>query len=369
MHLIDRRTFARWTALSGLAALTACRSTSDRPPRPLRILVLGGTVFLGPHTVNAALARGHEVTLFNRGRSNPHLFPELEKLHGDRDGDLDALRGRSFDVVVDTSGYVPRHVRDSAELLAPNVRQYVFISTISVYADGKTRGFDETYPVGKLEDETVEQVTNQTYGPLKALCEEAAESAMPGRVANIRPGLIVGPDDRSDRYTFWPVRIARGGEVLCPGSPRDPIAFIDVRDLGEWIVHVAEQGITGVFNADGPRHAETSMGEFVRAVREAVGPPGTSFTWIDSNTLGEEGVPGWSNWPGWIPPDSDFIGLNTLSNDKAVANGLRFRTLQETARDTLAWFREARGPGARTRTGITPEREAELIRLVHEKYG
>src|ERR1051325_6256679 len=217
----------------------------------MKILILGGTVFLGRHLVEAALARGHEVTLFNRG-NNPHLFPEVEKLRGDRDGGLDVLRGRRWDVVIDTSGFVPRIVRASAELLADTVELYVFISSLSVIADTRVPGADESAPVGTLDDPTIEDATGKAYGPLKALCEQAVEQVMPGRALNIRPGLIVGPHDPTGRFTYWPVRVARGGEVLAPGRPARQIQLVDVRDLAGWIIRLAEAGTSGLFNATGP---------------------------------------------------------------------------------------------------------------------
>src|SRR5688572_29497367 len=196
----------------------------------MRLLVLGGTKFLGRAVVEAAVARGHEPTLFHRGLTNPGLFPDLEHLRGDRDGGLAALQGRTWDAVIDPSGYVPRIVRASAELLADAVEHYTFISSISVYPSFPTPGMDESSPVGTLEDPTVEDVPAH-YGPLKALCEQAAEAAMPGRVFHVRAGLIVGPNDPSDRFTYWPVRVAKGGDVLAPGSPERPVQIIDVRDL------------------------------------------------------------------------------------------------------------------------------------------
>ncbi len=210
------------------------------------------------------------MTLFNRGKTNPELFPDLEKLRGDRDGELGALVGRAWDAVIDTSGYVPRHVRLSAELLAPSVAHYLFISTISVYRDYSTIGMDETAPIATLADPTTEQVTGETYGALKALCEKAAEDAMPGRTTVIRPGLIVGPEDRTDRFTYWPVRVERGGEVLSPGTPADPIQFIDVRDLAEFIVVCLENKVLGTFNADAPAGA-LSMGKLLETCREVSG--------------------------------------------------------------------------------------------------
>jgi len=222
------------------------------PPKPLRILVLGGTGFIGPHMVRRARERGHTITLFNRGRSNDDLFPDLETLIGDRDGKLDALKGRQWDAVIDTSGYIPRHVRDSANLLKDAARHYLFISTISVYADFNQPGITEDYPGGTMPDPTVEQITGETYGPLKVLAEQAVREAFPTGSIIVRPGYIVGPGDSTDRWTYWPVRVARGGEVLAPGQPSDPMSFIDARDLAAFTVHLIEQGNTGTFNAVGP---------------------------------------------------------------------------------------------------------------------
>ena len=199
----------------------------------MKLLILGGTVFLGRHLVEAAQARGHQLTLFNRGQHNPELFAGVEKLRGDRSGDLSALRGRRWDAVIDTCGYIPRIVRASAELLADAVDHYTFVSSLSVYADTSRPGIDESAPVGQLADETVEDITGETYGPLKALCEQAAGRALPGRVLTVRPGLIVGPHDPTDRFTYWPVRVARGGALLAPGRPERRVAFVDVRDLAE----------------------------------------------------------------------------------------------------------------------------------------
>ncbi|WP_089717471.1 NAD-dependent epimerase/dehydratase family protein, partial [Candidatus Entotheonella palauensis] len=223
----------------------------------MQILMLGGTRFLGCHLVEAALNQGHEVTLFNRGQTHPGWFAQVERLQGDRDGDLSALEGRHWDAVIDTCGYVPRLVRASAELLAARVEHYTFISTASVYADPSRHGMDEESPVGTLEDERLEDVNGNTYGPLKVLCEQAAEAAMPGRVLTIRSGLIVGPFDPSDRFTYWPVRIAQGGEVLAPAGPGKRIELIDVRDLAEWIVRMAGARATGIYNASGAREALT----------------------------------------------------------------------------------------------------------------
>src|SRR5574337_1126119 len=232
----------------------------------MRLLILGGTVFLGRHLVEVAIARRHEITLFNRGQHNPDLFSHVEKLRGNRDGDLTALQGRRWDVVIDTCGFVPRIVRASTELLADAIDHYVFISSLSVFKDFSVSGMDESAAVSTLADETVEEVNGETYGPLKALCEQAAERVMPGRVLIIRPGLIVGSHDPTDRFAYWPQRVAQGGEVLAPGHPNRAIQMIDVRDLAEWIVQMVETGRSGVYNATGPDYALT-MGQLLEACK------------------------------------------------------------------------------------------------------
>jgi 2'-hydroxyisoflavone reductase len=326
----------------------------------LHILVLGGTGFLGPAFVEAARAQGHRLTLFNRGRTNPGLFPDLEQLRGDRDGQLEALEGRRFDAVVDTSGYVPRHVRLSAGLLAPSVAQYLFVSTVSVYRDFETPGMDETYPVGRLEDPTVETVDNETYGPLKALCEEAAEAAMPGRVTVVRPGLIVGPRDRTDRFTYWPARIDRGGEVLAPEGPDTPVQFIDVRDLAAFMVHTLETRTAGVFNADSPP-GERTLGATLEACRRTATRP-AELVWVPADFLAAHEVRPWSELPVWIPAEGEYAGFARWSTAKATAAGLVHRPVEETVSDTLAWFRTL--PAERRqalRAGLDPAREAALL--------
>ena len=328
------------------------------------LLVLGGTMFLGPEVVEAALARGWTVTLFNRGKTNPQLFPDLEKLHGDRDpakGDgLKALEGRRWDAVVDTSGYVPRHVQASAALLAPGAKQYLFVSTISVYADNSKPGADESAAVGTLKDPTVEKVDGETYGPLKALCEQAAEKAMPGRTTIVRPGLIVGPGDPSDRFTYWPVRVAKGGEVLAPGTPQDPTQFIDVRDLGAWIVLLLEKNRTGVYNATGPKEP-LPMGELLASCKRVSGSDAT-FTWVPATFLEAQQVAPWSDMPVWVPPVGDMAGFARVGIARATAAGLTFRPVDDTVRDTLAWWRTVpEERRAKLRAGLGAAREAEVL--------
>ncbi len=328
----------------------------------MKLLILGGTIFVGRHLVDAALARGHEVTLFNRGQHNPDLYPDVEKLRGDRKDDLRALRGRRWDAVIDTCGYVPRVVRASAELLADAVGHYTFISSISVYADLSVPGLDEGGAVGTLADETVEEVTGETYGPLKVLCEWAAERALPGRVLTIRPGLIVGPHDPTDRFTYWPHRVARGGEVLAPGSPEARVQFIDARDLAQWSVRVVESGHTGVYNATGPDYPLT-MGRLL-AECEAVSGRDAGFTWVDEGFLLEREVAPWSDLPLWIPAKKETAGFAAVDCGKAIAAGLTFRPLSDTVRDTLAW--DAARPADREwRAGLRPERESELLGAWH----
>lgn len=368
---IDRRTFILGSLAAGAAA--ACGGSQERgsatapvakaaaaPPAKKSILILGGTGFLGPHVVTSALARGHTVTLFNRGKTHPGLFPDLEKLHGDRDGHLEALANRKWDAVVDPSGFVPRIVKMSAELLAPNVGQYVFISTISVYPKIDMVNADESLAVATLADPTNEDV-KVNYGALKALCEKAAEAAMPGRVANLRSGLIIGPGDPSGRFTHWPTRIAEGGEVLAPGDGQTPVQYIDGRDLGAWIVRVIEDGTVGTMNALGPEKRVT-MKEVLDAVDHALGNK-AQLTWVDADFLDKQGVEGWSEMPMWLDNKGDYAGFGTQQNAKAVKAGLVFRPIGDTARDTLAWLEtvpEDQRAKARS-TGIKPDKEAKVL--------
>lgn len=332
----------------------------------MKLLILGGTIFLGRYLVESAQSRGHEVTLFNRGQHSPELFPDIEKLRGDRDGSLEALKGRRWDAVIDTSGYVPRVVRQSAELLADMVDHYTFISSISVYPTFPRPGTNENDPVGTLDDETVEQVTGETYGPLKALCEQAVESALPGRTLAIRPGLIVGPHDHSDRFPYWPRRVAQGGEVLAPSRPEMHTQIIDVRDLADWNVQMVESRQTGVYNATGPNYTLT-IGRLLDECRAVTGSD-AHFTWVSEPFLLEAGVGPWMELPLWIPDqsDADMVGFSDVDVGKAIGAGLTFRPLAETIRDTLAW--DATRPfGVERRAGLGPEREKEVLRAWHAR--
>jgi 2'-hydroxyisoflavone reductase len=327
----------------------------------MHILILGGTVFLGRTLVQAALASGHHLTLFNRGRSNPDLFPHIDTITGDRAGDLSALSERCWDAVIDTCGYYPRLVRHSARALAQSVAHYTFISSISVYADTSQPGVNESDPVGKLADESIEEITGKSYGPLKALCEQAVEAEMPARALVIRPGLIVGPWDASDRFTYWPVRVSRGGEVLAPGRPDRGLQIIDVRDLAEWIIRLIEAGSTGLFNADG-LPAGSSMGQLLETCRQISGSQAL-FTWVDEAFLLEHQVVPWTEMPLWIPEtDPQAGGFFAVSVQKAVAAGLTYRPLHDTLRDTLDWA-AARPADHKWRAGMTAGRETELLAL------
>jgi 2'-hydroxyisoflavone reductase len=335
----------------------------------MKILILGGPVFVGRYLIEAALARGHEVSVFNRGRHHAELYPEVEKLQGERDGGLAVLRGRRWDAVIDTCGYLPRVVRASAALLADAADQYTFISSVSVYTE-LAPGMDETAPVGTLTDaelreaeaiEAGDRATGVTYGrlygPLKAACEQAAEEEMRGRVLTVRPRLIVGPHDYSDRFTYWVHRVARGGDVLAPGRPGRQVQFIDVRDLADWIVRMIEASQVGTFNAKGPDFPLT-MQRLLEECR-AVSGSDARFVWVSESFLLESGVKPWTEVPLWIPEEYDQS--THIDFSKALAAGLTFRPLAETIRDTLAWD-NARPRDEERHAGLKRERELELLR-------
>src|SRR5829696_378818 len=337
----------------------------------MRILILGGTVFLGRHVVEAALARGHDVTLFNRGRTNANLFPQAEWLQGDRDGDLSALEGREWDAVFDPSGYVPRVVRASAEALAESVGHYTFVSSGSVYPF-EHGSHDEQSTVEELKEET-EDVT-KAYGALKALSEREVERVFPGRTLILRAGLIVGNYDWTNRFGYWVRRVAEGGEVLVP-APRDwTVQIVDARDLVDWALDLAERGEAGTFNVVGPERPIT-IEELVEAVKRVSGSD-ARFTWVDEDFLLDQGLEPFEDVPLWLalgrnPGLSSFYRMD---NAKALVEGLSFRSLAETIADTLAWERERSGRplekdyGAGGEVaGLSSEREAEVLRAWRER--
>jgi len=369
-----RRHFIKTSAFS-VVALSARSTTllAQNPVKPLRILILGGTGFTGPFQIKYALSRGHRVTVFNRGKTHPGELPkEVEQLIGDRNGQLEALKGKQWDVCIDNPTTLPAWVRDAAQILKGNVGRYVFISTISVYADTST-GPDENAPLAKYEGtdpfkETLEAMKAtgyKTYGPLKALSEQETQKWFPNKSLIIRPGLIVGPRDETDRFTYWPVRIERGGEVLAPGNPSDPVQFIDGRDLAEWTIRMSEKGETGIYNATGPAK-ELGIGGMLDGIKGALNSKAT-FTWADAEFLKQQKVEAWSDMPVWA---GDELGMSRTNISRALAKGLTFRPLADTARDTVAWFKAQKPERqAKLRAGITPEREAEVLAALHKQGG
>ncbi|MCJ1910039.1 NAD-dependent epimerase/dehydratase family protein [Planococcus ruber] len=332
----------------------------------MNILILGGTRFLGRFLTEAALSSGHEVTLLNRGKANPDLFPEVEKLIGDRYGDLQALRGRRWDAVIDTSGYLPWSVQESAELLAKSVGHYTFISSASVYVDLESPGINEEHAVGQLSADELEELKtkeaeaaiNEHYGELKFLCEQEVERAFPEGALNIRPGLIVGPYDFTDRFTYWVNRVDKGGEVLAPGRRDKEIQFIDVRDLADWILRLVEEQRTGTFNATGPESALT-MEKFLEECKATL-KSDADFIWVDEQFLLGHKVEGWSELPLWIPDSMNLNGFLGVDIQKALQTGLRFRPLSDTIRATFEW--EMTREKAERKAGMDPEKEQAVLK-------
>ena len=365
MPKTTRRTFLGSSLAAGAFMATgALRADKPAPAaKPLRILILGGTGFTGPSQVRYAIARGHKVTLFNRGKTNPGMFPDVEQLHGDRKtSELDALKGRQWDAVIDNPATLPRWVREAAAILKGNAPQYLLLSTLSVYAKNDRPGMDESDPVATTTDPAAEQITGENYGALKALAEEEVRKAFPTGAIIVRPGLIVGAGDASDRFSYWPIRIARGGEILAPGNPNDPVQFIDARDLGEWTIRLVEQKAAGTYNAVGPASPLT-MAETLYGIRAVM--PGSlpvKFTWVPADFLDAQKVNPWSDMPVWIPPTGEYAGFGSRSNKKAIAAGLTFRSLADTVQSTLDWH-SARPEErkAKLRAGLAPEREAEVL--------
>lgn len=360
---MDRRKFIGAAVALGVSPLSGAASQAARTP--LRLLVLGGTQFIGIHMAQQAIERGHRVTLFNRGRTNAGLFPQLEHLKGDRNGDLASLEGRDWDAVIDDSGFFPRAVRLTAELLAPHVRHYVFISSISAYA-ATAQANDETSPLARMADETVEKVDGETYGPLKVLCEQAAERAMPGRVTVLRPGLIVGPQDPTDRFTYWPARAARGGDFVAPGRPGDAIQYVDARDLAHFTLDAIEHGTFGTFNVVSPPGRFT-IGELVAQsveVAKQIARPDTAPhpVWIPADFLRDQKVEPWSDMPVWLPETGETAGFAHTSTARAEKAGLHIRPLRESVHDTLEWhLTRPESEQSKLKAGLASERERAVL--------
>ncbi len=384
---IDRRQF-----LESAAAIAAATAVSPsfasilRARKPLKLLILGGTGFLGPQVIRAAQDRGHEIAMFNRGQTAPDLFPGVEHFGGDRYGDLKSLEeavaaGRKWDAVIDTFTYIPKTVTDAMDVLMPAMDQYIVISTISVYASYAEPGMDETAPLAQIDDETAAGITHHRdvmphYGAMKARCEQAAEARMPGRVTNIRPGLIVGPRDTTGRFTYWPVRASEGGTMIGPGAPdgADLTQFIDVADLGEFVITCCEKKHFGIYNADRPGGA-TTMGDVIDTSRKVAGA-GTEVEWIPADFLRDQGVQAWQELPAWINAEGDYAGFGQVSTQKAIAAGLTTRPLDTTVKSCLDYYRDRAAeliadPPAddfdieawrrRIRGGLAPEKEQAVL--------
>ncbi len=355
------------SASAGLANASARSSSAGAATRskPLDVLVFGGTGLIGPPLVEALVARGHKVVIFNRGKTKADLFQGIERILGDRDPSkgegVKGLEGRKFDLVFDDTGYYPRHVKTSSEMLAKSGSGHiVYVSSISAYAKNDVIGADETAELARMDDPTVETMGpgGQYYGPLKVLCEEAAEAAFPENCTIVRPGYIVGPGDNTDRFTYWPLRFQRGGTVLVPGAATDPIQVIDVRDLADFMVKVGEARATGAFNACGPK-GKLAWGKVVDECKKASSAKDITVRWITPAEIENfEGL----QFPIWAPSEGESKGFHTWSNVRAVKAGLTFHPIDVTIRDTLAWY-QALPEERRKRPlpGPTPEKEAEVI--------
>ncbi|HEY0429630.1 MAG TPA: NAD-dependent epimerase/dehydratase family protein [Pyrinomonadaceae bacterium] len=341
----------------------------------MKILIIGGTKFLGRHLIASAQARGHDVTLFNRGKHSTENFEGVEQIHGDRNRDLDKLSGQSWDACIDTCGYLPQTVKASAEALKNSVNRYVFISSISAYKSFPEVDFDEAAPVAELDEEQRNRfgeidpkgeitvaVLGEMYGALKVLCERAAEKAMPGKVLLVRPGLIVGSFDPTDRFTYWVMRTAGGGETLAPGTPTRFVQFIDARDLADWIVKAVENVETGTFNAAG-KPLDLTMEKMLAEIKKTCRSD-AEFTWVDEDFLNREKVGAWGEMPLYLPEsDKESQGFLSANIDKALQTGLEFRPLSDTIQDVLNWRKTKTDE---LKAGISGEREKELLKKWHE---
>jgi 2'-hydroxyisoflavone reductase len=351
--------------LAGSTLLASSMTPAFARPRPLRVLILGGTGFIGPHFVHALTEGGHTVTLFNRGKRDPDARQGVEQLLGDRNDNLKSLEGRDWDVVIDNSGYTPGQVSLSTGLLKKHSKHYIFISSIAVYENFQNPPIDEDHalaPIGNLRQDKLE---GDNYGPLKVLCEDVVQKAYGKHAGIIRPTYIAGPGDFSDRFTYWPFRVAQGGEMLAPGTPDDPIQYIDVRDLADFVRVCAEKRVAGRYNLCTPPRWAT-MGKLLDASRRVTGA-NTTFKWASAEFLMAEKAaePGmWASQeiPIWAPPSGQSLGHGLVASARAEAKGLEFRALETTIRETLEWQKTRPAEKQKLRSGLTPEREAELLK-------
>lgn len=342
----------------------------------MKILIIGGTKFLGRHLIEAALRNGHEVTLLNRGKFSQETFGNIEQIHGDRNFDLEKLAGRRFDVCIDTCGYLPQSVKVSTEFLRDSIGQYIFISSISAYKNFRQANSNENAPLAELtaeqkekfekidvKDELTGVVLGEMYGALKVLCEREAEKAMPNRVLAVRSGLIVGEFDWTDRFSYWVMRVAKGGEILAPANPQRFIQFIDARDLAKWIIKMAEENQNGIFNVTG-KPFEMTFGKFLEEIKN-VTQSNADFTWVGEEFLKEQGVEVWSEMPLYLhESDIEWQGFLSVNIDKALEKGLSFHDLGDTIRTTFDWRNSIKDD---LKAGISVERESELLRKWHER--
>lgn len=330
----------------------------------MKLLMIGGTVFVGRHCVEVALRRGHEVTLFFRGKHGADLFPGVERIIGDRTTDMDKLSGRKWDAVIDCCGYFPRDLVKSTEQLRDSVGRYCFISSVSAYADESILNRNEESPLATTDEPDAEKVTGENYGGLKAMCEDVVREAFGERALVIRPGLIVGPNDITDRFTYWPIRFDRYDKVLSPNRMDQPLQVIDVRDLAEWTIDLLERNVSGDFTAAGPAEP-LSWGDFILLCQKAI-KPSAEIVWVDESFLLQNEVGPWSDLPMWLSKDANADGMDTMDLTKPIANGLKFRPLETTLKDTIAYYNSLPAD-YKARGGLTREREEELIQLWLEK--
>jgi 2'-hydroxyisoflavone reductase len=350
----------------GLAGATAFASVipASAKAKALRVLILGGTGFIGPHFVQALSDHGHRVTLFNRGKRDPDAKAGVEQLLGDRNGDLKSLEGRDWDVVIDNSGYTVPQVKLSTELLAKHAKHYIFISSIAVYDDFQNPPIDEDHKLAAIGDMPTDKLEGENYGALKVLCEDIVAAAFGKRATIIRPTYICGPGDFSDRFTYWPLRVSQGGEMLAPGTPDDPIQFIDVRDLADFVTLCAERRVPGRYNLCTPPRWAT-MGKLLAEAKRVSGAD-TKITWASADFLMAQKLiePGmWASreFPIWAPPSGPSLGHGLVASARAEARGLKFRPLEVTIRDTLAWQKTRPEGQQKLRSGLSREQEAELL--------
>jgi 2'-hydroxyisoflavone reductase len=358
---INRRDVLKLGSAAGLVTLAS--GTAIAKSKSLRVLILGGTGFIGPHFVDVLTAGGHKITLFNRGKRDPEAKPGIEQLLGDRNGQIDALKGRDWDVVIDNSGYTPKQVKATADLLKDHVRQYIFISSVAVYADFKKADIDEDYPLAQLKDPTTDVVNGETYGGLKVLCEKVVEETYGKQATIIRPTYIAGPGDHTDRFTYWPWRMSKGGEMLAPGGASEPFQYIDVRDLADFMRTCAEKSVGGRFNLCNPPRL-VNMGSLLETSRRVTGAD-TKIIWASADFLAEQAIIGekaeGNFMPIWTSASGEDAGILLVKSDRAQAKGLKFRSLETTIRETLAWQASRPAEQQQLRAGLTFEKETELL--------